>query len=305
MSITPTSARRVFAATCLLAATGLAVSACGSGSSSGSSSSASASASVTADPALVKALPANIASSKTIVVGVDATYAPNEFLDSDGKTVKGMDVDIFNAVADQFGVKVQYKPADFSSIILGVNSGKYDVGVSSFTINADRMKQVNMISYFSAGTQWVVLKGNPKKVSPDSACGLNIGVQKGTVQVPDLAAKSKACTDAGKPAINPIVEQDQSKVTNDLISGKVDAMLADSPIGLYAVKQTNGQLEAIGKIYDSAPYGIVVPKSETAFADAIATALKNSDKNGSYKKALATWNNSSGAITDFAVNPQP
>ena len=282
---------------------GLALSACGSNSLSTPGASGKPTVAQTADAKLVAALPAKIKAAGKIVVGTDATYAPNEFLAADGKTVEGMDVDVFNAVAQKFGMKVDWVPASFPSIILGVDSGKYDVGVSSFTINPDRKKKVNMVSYFNAGTQWAVLKGNPKKVNPDNACGLNIGVQKGTVQLDDLTARSKKCTAAGKPAINPIVEEAQSKVTADLVGGKVVAMLADSPVGLYAVKQTGGQLEALGATYDAAPYGIVVPKSETAFAQAIADALTSLNSTGDYKKALATWGNDTGAISTFAVNP--
>ncbi len=297
-----------------VAVAGLALSACGSNSlSSGTASSAAAGASSAAsaavskatavDPALVAKLPDKIKTAGKIVVGTDATYAPNEFLDTDGKTVVGMDVDIFNAIAAKFGVKVEYVPATFDSIILGVSSSKYDIGLSSFTINDDRKKQVNMVSYFNAGTQWVTQKGNPKKVDPNNACGLNIAVQKGTVQVDDITARSKKCTDAGKPAITQIVDGDQGKVTTAVIGGKADAMAADSPVGLYAVKQTGGQLEALGQIYDAAPYGIVVPKDQTAFAGAVADALKAISTDGTYKAALTKWGNESGAITSFAVNP--
>src|SRR5450759_4543247 len=285
------------------AVVGLALSACGSSSLSTPSASSAPVTNQAADPALVAKLPAKIKTAGQIVVGTDATYAPNEFLAADGKTVQGMDVDLFNAVMQKFGVKVVWQPANFDSIILGVDSGKYDVGVSSFTITPDRKKQVNMVSYFNDGTQWAVLKGNPKKVDPENACGLNIGVQKGTVQIDDLTARSKKCTDAGKKAITQIVEQAQSKVTADVVSGKAAAMLADSPVGLYAVKQTSGQLEALGKIYAAAPYGFVIPKSETAFAQAIADALTSLNSTGDYKKALSTWGNDSGAISTFAVNP--
>ena len=282
---------------------GLALSACGSTSLSTPGASNKPTVSQTKEANLADKLPAKIKATGKIVVGVDATYAPNEFLDTDGKTVRGMDVDLFNAVAQKFGVTVEWVPANFDGIILGVNSGKYDIGVSSFTINDKRKQQVNMVSYFNAGTQWAVLKGNPKKVDSENACGLSIGVQKGTVQIDDLAARSKKCTDAGKKAITQIVEQAQAKVTADLVSGKADAMLADSPVGLYAVKQTGGQLEALGQVYDAAPYGFVIPKTETDFAQAIVDALKALDASGDYKKALSTWGNDTGAISNFAVNP--
>jgi len=287
----------------------LAVSGCGSntlsggGSTSAPATSAPSSAPSSGSPDLSAALPAKIKSAGKIVVGVDATYPPNEFLQG-GKTVVGMDVDIFNAVAAKFGVTVDWQPASFPTIITGVQGGKYDIGVSSFTINAQRKQQVNMVSYFNAGTQWATAKGNPKGVDPDNACGKTIAVQKGTVQLEeDLPVRQKKCTDAGKPKINLVVREKQDAATADVATGKADAMLADSPIVLYAAKQSQGKVEALGKIYDAALYGYVIPKAETAFAAAIVEALKAIDADGTYKSALAKWGNESGAITNFAVNP--
>jgi polar amino acid transport system substrate-binding protein len=43
-------------------------------------------------------------------------------------------------------MKTEWVPAGFDAIILGVDSGKFDVGVSSFTINAERLQQATMVS---------------------------------------------------------------------------------------------------------------------------------------------------------------
>jgi len=285
------------------AVVGLALSACGSSSLSTPSASSAPVTSQAADPALVAKLPAKIKSAGQIVVGTDATYAPNEFLNADGKTVQGMDVDLFNAVMQKFGVKVVWQPAGFDTIIAGVGSGKYDIGVSSFTINADRMKQANMVSYFNAGTQWATPPGNPKKVNPTSPCGLKVAVQKGTVQAEtDMPPKVKACAAAGKP-VDLQIYGGQDTATAAVATGKADAMLADSPVIAYAIKQSAGKIEAAGAIYDAAPYGYVLKKADTAFAQAIADALKSLDTSGAYKKVLTTWGNEKGAISDFAVNP--
>jgi len=80
-------------------------------------------------------------------------------------------------------------------------------------------------------------------------------------------------------------------------------MAADSPVALYAVKQTKGQLAPLGSTYDSAPYGWVVPTAETDFAQALADAVKSLNAEGAYKPILAKWGIDNGAITDFAVNP--
>ena len=301
--------RRATGAAAALASAALVLSACGGGSSTGSSgtsgSSGSALPSVSADSALAAKVPASIKSDGEISVGSDTTYAPSEFIAADGQTIVGFDVDLFGLVAQKLGLKAKFQTAPFDSIIAGVGSGKYEIGVSSFTINKAREANANMISYYNAGTQWATKKGNPAKVDPENACGKNIAVQKGTVQVDDVTARSKKCTDAGKKAITIDQYEAQSDATAAIVSGKDEAGLADSPVMAYAVKQTNGQLQLLGDVYDAAPYGYVVKKDQTEFAQAIADAVKSLIADGSYAKVLSKWGVQSGAITNPAVNPAP
>lgn len=286
----------------LAAAAALTLSAAACGSESDDSSTGSATVpSASADTSLADKVPADIKSAGKLVIGTDSTYAPNEFIDTDGKTIVGFDVDLFNAVGQKLGLTTEWQTAKFDSIIPGVGSGKYTVGVSSFTINADRMKEVNMISYFSAGTQWAAKTGST--LSPDDACGKKIAVQTATVQADDIKARSKKCTDAGKSAITVDQYQAQSDATNAVVTGKDEAMLADSPITAYAVKQTSGQLALLGEIYDSAPYGYAVGKTQTEFASVIADAVKALIADGTYKTILDKWGVSAGAIDTPAVNP--
>src|SRR2546430_255806 len=282
------------------AALAMTMAACG-GEKSGNNGGSTAQPKSSVDSALAAKVPAAVKSAGKIIIGTDSTYAPSEFLDTDGKTIIGFDVDLFNAVAGKFGLKTTWQSAKFDDIIPGVTSGKYNIGVSSFTINADRMKQVTMVSYFNAGTQWAAKKD--ASIDPDNACGKKVAVQTATVQVDDLTARSKKCTDSGKPAITADQYQAQSDATSAVVSGKDDAMLADSPVCPYAVKQTNGQLALAGQIYDSAPYGYVLPKDQNDFGDAIAGAVKALIADGSYQKILDKWGVTAGAITSPAVNP--
>jgi polar amino acid transport system substrate-binding protein len=274
-----------------------------SSSSGGSDSSGTPLPSVSADPDLAAKVPAAVSADGTISVGSDTTYAPSEFLAADGTTIEGFDVDLFDLVAAKLGLEADFATAPFDSIIAGVGSGKYEAGVSSFTINPERLAQATMVSYYSAGTQWSTKKGNPEDVDPDNACGLAIAVQKATVQVDDITARSQACTDAGEPAIEIDQYDAQSDATAAVVSGKDVAGLADSPVMAYAVQQTNGQLELLGDVYDSAPYGYVVPKDQTDFGQAIADAVNALIADGSYAQVLEKWGVQDGAIPSAAVNP--
>jgi len=258
---------------------------------------------VSVDKAAADLVPQAIKDKGTLTIGTDASYAPSEFLAGDGETIEGFDIDVFKAVAGVLGLKVDFKPASFDTIITGVTSGKYDAGVSSFTINDERKKQVNMVSYFSAGTQWAAPSGKGGDIDTDKPCGLSVAVQKGTVQQEeDLPAKEKACKTAGKP-IKVLVYDKQDQATAAVANGKADAMLADSPVVAYAVEQSKGKLEAAGDIYDAAPYGYVVAKKNTDLADAFVKALEKLKEDGGYEKALKDWGVEAGAIDTFAVNP--
>src|SRR6478736_2499553 len=190
----------------VLAVGALALSACtnasetGTGGGAAPASSGSAKASfdpttVQKDDSLAAMVPAAIKSKGTLTVGADTSYAPAEFLGgSDGQTPVGYDVDLAKAIGATLGLKVEVKTAEFTGILPALGP-KYDLGISSFTINPERLKAVNMVSYFNAGTAWAVQKGNPKKVSLDDLCGKSIGVQTGTVQEnPDLSGRNRSAS---------------------------------------------------------------------------------------------------------------
>ena len=95
-----------------------------------------------------------------------------------------------------------------------------------------------------------------------------------TEEIDELPAKSKACTDAGKPAIEILKFDGQDAATNAVVLGQADAMSADSPVTAYAIKQSNGKLEAAGEIFDSAPYGWPVKKG-SPLAQSLQQALEH------------------------------
>jgi polar amino acid transport system substrate-binding protein len=302
----PTRSLTRRAAAAALAGAVLTVSGCGGGSSDSSSGDAGgqeALPSVSADEALAAMVPEAVAADGVISVGSDTTYAPGEFIAEDGQTIVGFDVDLFTVVAQKLGLDAKFETAPFDSIIAGVGSQRYEAGVSSFTVNPERLQQVNMVSYFSAGTQWAAKKDNPKGVDPENACGLKIAVQKATVQVDDITARSEKCTAAGKEAITIDQYDGQDEATAAVVSGKDAAVLADSPVMAYAVEQTDGALELLGDIYEAAPYGYVVAKDQAEFAQAIAAAVKALVEDGTYEQVLEKWGVQAGAIDDPTVNP--
>ncbi|GAA2752265.1 ABC transporter substrate-binding protein [Kitasatospora cinereorecta] len=256
-----------------------------------------------ADPSLAALVPAGVKSSGKLVVAADASYAPNEFKDEKGNIV-GMDVDLANAIAQKLGLTADVQNADFTSIIPGISSNKYQLGMSSFTDTKEREQTVDMVTYFTAGSAGAVKKGNPDKIDLKDLCGKKVAVQTGTTQADEIKdVRNPECVKAGKPTIPNDGDKFtlQTDVTGALVAGRDQVMLADSPVVDYAIKQTNGQLEKIGDTYDSAPYGIVVAKG-TDLTKAVQGAVQSLIADGTYKSILDKWGVDAGAIATSEVN---
>ena len=295
----PSLAGFVFLALVVVLAAG-----CG-GSSKKASSTTSTTTTTTSTPAANSKVAAEVPAkfkSKTLIIAADATYAPNEFIGSNGKTVEGMDPDLGKALGGVMGLKLKFVNATFDAIIPGLASGKYDLGMSSFTDTKERQKTVDFVTYFQAGTSFYVkAKGGPTINTLADLCSHSVGVERGTTQAMDSTAQNSKCKAAGKPGVKVSVYPDQNAANLSIASGRNQVGMADSPVAAYIVKKSNGQFKLTGKSYNTAPYGIAIPKGN-GMAKPILDALKVLMSNGTYKSILTTWGIEEGAITNPKIN---
>lgn len=289
----------LFAAVSVTAIAALALTGCVDNSNPSAQPSSSTNA-IAKDDALAALLPADVAKSGKLTIAMNNTYAPNEFKDDNGKPI-GWDVDLANAIAAKLGLQTDYFLSDnFDAILPRVTGGQSDIGVSSFTDTVEREQQVDFVNYYNAGVLWAAPAG--KTVDPDNACGLTVAVQTGTYEDTDeVQAKSDACVAAGKKAINKLKFDTQDDATNAVVLGKADAMSSDSPVTLYAIKQSGGKLQAAGDTFDVAPYGIALEKG-SALTSVIKAVLEALIADGTYQQILDTWGVADGAVTTVTIN---
>ena len=254
------------------------------------------------DEKIAKMLPSSVTKDGKLTVGMDTSYAPAEFLAADGKTPVGFDVDIAKALAGVFGLEADPETANFDSIIPAVGA-KYDIGISSFTVTKERMEAVDFVTYFKAGSTFVVQKGNPNKVDSSNLCGVKVAVQTGTTQEEEVNKANEQCKADGKDAIDIQSSKLQTDVTTAVASGKADIFYADTPVAGYAIKQTGDTLEALGEDVGVTPEAVAVKKGDSKTAEAVQKAIQKLMDDGTYKKILDTWGVSSGAVDKAEINP--
>jgi len=248
-------------------------------------------------------LPQKYKAQGHLTIAADATYAPMEFIAKDGKTLVGADVDLGKAIAKELGVKADFVNASFDSIIPALQSGKYDMSMSSFTITKKREEVVDFVSYMTAGTSFYVkAKGAPKVNGLADLCGMTVAVEKGTTQADDANKQSKECVAAGKKAVTVSVFPDQNGANLAIASGRAQVGMADSPVAAWIVEESRGQFKLTGEAYNSAPYGVAIPKN-SGLAEPVLAALKKVIASGEYAKILHKWGITQGGIKDPAINP--
>ena len=164
------------------------------------------------------------------------------------------------------------------------------------------MQAVDFVTYFKAGSTFVVQKGNPNKVDSSNLCGVKVAVQTGTTQEEEVNKDNEQCKADGKDAIDIQSSKLQTDVTTAVASGKASIFYADSTVSAYAIKQTGDTLETLGEDAGGVPSR---GHQEGRYQDrrSRAEGIQKLMDDGTYKKILDTWGVSSGAVDKAEINP--
>ncbi|HUY78484.1 MAG TPA: ABC transporter substrate-binding protein [Ktedonobacterales bacterium] len=252
----------------------------------------------------------NLVNNGKLTIASDTTYAPAEYADPNNPSQYiGYDMDIARELAKRLGLQPVIVKATFSAIIgdlAGPPLGqqRYDMSISSFTINSDRQKQVDMIPYFTAGESLLIKTGSNHGLTTDftSLCGKTIAVQNGTVEKQEIDDANGVADSSpirgpvcAKNQIKELHFDDQTVVVQQVINGNADASYQDSPVTGYYANLNKGQV-VVGPVQVApAPEGIVVRKDNPAFETAIKNALAAMRSDGTYLKILTKWGQQDGA----------
>jgi ABC-type amino acid transport substrate-binding protein len=264
------------------------IAACGSSSNS-SSSAGSSSATAAAGSSSTTAAAAS--SGKTYVVITSADFPPfSSRSATDPNTIVGFEPDMVKAVMAHLGWKYKWATADFNGLIPAVQSGRADLVVSDVYDTAAREKVVDFIDYLKTALSLMVTSSNASKVHGwMDVCGKPVGILTGAATELEFAQKaSKACTAAGKPAIDIHSYSAVAQEVPALKNGNLYAMYEDTITEhLIANKQPDFKV-----VFDdpeaSTPLGIAIKKGSPTEAQ-LKSAMKWYVASSQYKDTATKW----------------
>lgn len=221
-----------------------------------------------------------------LVVGLDDTFAPMGFRDESGELV-GFDIDLANAVGEEMGVTVEFKPIDWDAKEIELKSGTIDCVWNGMSVTPERMESMALTDkYLNNKIVLMALKDGDVEVTEASQLAdIKIGTQADSSALEMLKANEEY--DAFKDNISEYDTYDAAIM--DLKAGRVDVIAVDQVLGEYTNNNLGGEMKECEYSLGDDYYVIGCAKENTELRDKLNEAVKTLVDNGKAAEISEKW----------------
>lgn len=221
-----------------------------------------------------------------LVMATNAAFPPYEYKEGDG--FAGIDVEIAGKIAEKLGLTLEIQDVEFGTIVGGVQTGKFDIGMAGMTVTDERLESVNFSTSYATGVQVVIVKEGSEIKSLDDLTGdgsMKFGVQQDTTG--DIYA-SGSVEDDGYGEENVIRFKTGAEAVEALKAGKLQAVIIDNEPAKSFVDANEGLVILDGD-WVKEDYAIAVNKENTALLDAVNNALAELTADGTVASIIEKY----------------
>lgn len=224
-----------------------------------------------------------------LVMATDAAWAPFEYI-ADSETPVGSDIDLAQAIADAWGVKLEIINAAFDTLPQYLDNGSADIVIAAMTITDERKEQMAFSDPYTISAQYIIVKDSDDSVKTiEDLAGKKTAVHLGTtgdILISDEIAKG-CLKDTGAEVVQ---YKNLAEGCLALQQGTVDAVMLDIlPAQNYCA--VNEGLKCFEAVYADGSstkeeYGIGVKKTNTELVEAINEVIKPMVADGSIEASI-------------------
>lgn len=191
---------------------------------------------------------------RAVAVGVFTTVPPMSYVDNGKYT--GLSNDILQRVAELENLKLDYQPMKFDALIPAIQAGQIDMGVAGIFVTEARKKVVDFSNPYHTQGAVLVAPVNGKIAGIADLKGKTIAAEQGS------AALAIANRHADEWGVTVRVLQDAANMQLAMKTGDVDAMIYDSGVMAYQVRQEGKSptIKIISDIIDPTGIAFAFPK---------------------------------------------
>lgn len=209
---------------------------------------------------------------ETLTMATNAAFPPYEFYENE--TIVGIDAEIAGKIAEKLGMKLEIIDTEFGSIVAGVQTGKYDMGMAGMTVTEERKASVDFTTSYATGIQSIIVTGESVIATLDDLAGKKIGVQQ------DTTGHIYAADEFGDEMVIPFNKG--ADAVEALKTGKVDCVIIDNEPAKSFIAANEG-LKILDSDYAVEDYAICIAKENTELLEKVNKALEELIADGSVK----------------------
>ena len=214
--------------------------------------------------------------AKKLVVATSPDFPPFENL-VDGKVV-GIEVEILELICAELGYEIEFAQIAFENVIPGIQTSKYDIGVSGISVTPERAQNVLFTDPYCLAAQCIVVKSDSSIVNKADLANKKIAVQAGTTAeefclTNDYTVESYEANADAKTA---------------LTTGKVDAWVVDD---LTAAEMCKGDssVKILGEHMTTEPYAFAFNFEDEVLQMKFNAEIEKLIENGKIAEIVAKY----------------
>ena len=229
-----------------------------------------------------KIAPPTIIKAGTLVMSINPTLPPLQFVDEKGE-LKGMRVELANEMAKRLGLQPEYIRTEFATMIPGLAAKRWDMINTGIFWTEERSKLMYMIPVEQAAISFLAAKGNPLGLKTiDDLAGRKVSVELGGIEERRTREVSDMVTKKGLKPLTIMTFNNFAEAFQALRAGQSDAATCIDATAMF-MQQRGDFTRAISGVFPQTACFAVASKP---LADAVVGALNEMKKDGFYDKLL-------------------
>lgn len=215
-----------------------------------------------------------------LVVGTNAAFPPFEYVGDDGQP-DGFDIALIKAIGEKLGMEVEVQDMEFEALVMAIGT-KIDAAIAGMTIDEDRLRVVDFSDPYYDAVQYVIIPKGSDIAKAEDLENKTIGVQLGTTgnfTADEIEGATVQTYNKGVDAVN------------DLINGRLDAVIIDKNPALVFVGKYADKLEALDGAqfeFETEQYAIALPKG-SEMVEKVNQALAELKEDGTFDALVAQY----------------
>ncbi len=242
--------------------------------------------------------PPNIIKAGTLVMSINPTLPPLQFVDDRGQ-LQGMRVELGNEVAKRLGLTPEYIRIEFAAMVPGLAAKRWDMINTGIFWTEERSRLMYMVPYEQAAVSFLAARGNPLGISKiQDLAGRRVSVELGGIEERRTREVSEILVREGLRPIEVRTFNNFAEAFQALRAGQADAATSIDATAMF-MQQRGDFTRAISGVF---PQVATFAFANKNLAEAVVGVLNDTKRDGYYDQLFDKYGVLKISEPTFAIN---